>query len=239
MAGTLSPSEAGGRASRALRWTGLLFGCGYGAMAWLFAAGETATDPGGSAAVGLVALWTVPLAALALLAWYRPGRAARLLAFLTGAVVVVGAWFALAPGSWRSFEHGHGPLRALALLVLLVPLALLGWRSPAPAGLMLLVIGIAPLLAASAASGAGGRSSLLAVALPAALDGLLYLLAAAFARPRPSVRASGDAMGGRTLAPDRGRSGAARRARLDCVSAARGPGGEAVSIAADTLGART
>jgi hypothetical protein len=189
MARTFSPSEAGGGgAVHALRWTGLLFGCGYGAVAWLFATGETLADPGGAAGVGLAALWTVPLAALALLAWTRPGRAAMLLAFLTGAVVVVGAWYALAPESWRSLENGHGPVRAIALLVLLVPLALLGWRRPGPAGLMLLVIGVAPLLAASTAPGAGGRSSLLAVALPAAIDGLLYLLAAALARPRPSAQ---------------------------------------------------
>jgi hypothetical protein len=66
---------------------------GFGVMAFvtaflgLFVVGETFTDPGGWAAVGLIAAWALPLAGLAVLAWYRPGWAARLFAVLVAAAI--------------------------------------------------------------------------------------------------------------------------------------------------------
>ena len=65
-------------------------------------------DPGGLAGVGLVLLWAVPLAGLALLAWKRPERAVIVLGVLTGAVIAVALSFAVAPSSWRSFRIAMG-----------------------------------------------------------------------------------------------------------------------------------
>ena len=63
---------------------------GFGVMAFitaffgLFVVGETFSDPGGWKALGLVAAWAVPLAALAAVAWWRPDWAARLFTVLIG-----------------------------------------------------------------------------------------------------------------------------------------------------------
>jgi len=166
------------------------FACLFGLFAWFFIAGEAMSDPGGLRGAGLVALWTVPWAALAVFAWFRPERATVVLAFLTAAVVVLAVWFALDPGGWRSFENGHGPVRAIGVFVLMLPLALLAWRRPRIAGWMLLIVGLVPVLAASVAGGAGraGLSSTLAVGAPAAIDGILYLLSLVSISPRRLAR---------------------------------------------------
>ncbi|MGC9974227.1 MAG: hypothetical protein ABSC36_02395 [Gaiellaceae bacterium] len=133
------------------------------------------SDPGGLRGAGLVALWTVPWAVLAVFAWFRSERATAVLEFLTAAVVVLAVWFALDPGGWRSFENAHGPVRAIGVFALMLPLALLGWRRPRVAGWMLLIVGLVPVLAASVSRGAG-HASMMAVGAPAAIDGILYLL---------------------------------------------------------------
>ena len=163
------------RGSKGLRRVGLGFACLFGCFAWLFIAGEAMSDPGGLVGVRLVALWTVPLGGLVVFAWYRPGPATAVLEFLTAAVVVLAVWFALDPGGWRSFENGHGPVRAIGVFVLMLPLALLGWRRPRIAGWMLVIVGLVPVLAVSVAGG-GGINSTMAVGTPAAIDGIIYLL---------------------------------------------------------------
>ena len=67
-----------------------------------------------------------------------------MLAGLTAATIVVSVWFAVDPGSWRSFEDDHGPVRAIAAFVLVLPLALLGRRRPRLAGWCLLAVGLMP-----------------------------------------------------------------------------------------------
>lgn len=62
-----------------LRWAGLGFALVFGLFAWFFIAGEAMSGPGGWRGAGLVALWTVPLAGLAVLAWYRPAQATTVL----------------------------------------------------------------------------------------------------------------------------------------------------------------
>ena len=166
-----------GLGSTGLRLAGLVFASLFGAVASLFIAGEAMSDPGGLAGAALVASWSVPLAALGALAWYRPARATIVLGGLTLAVVVGSVWFAASTQSWRSLENGIGPVRAIGLFVVMMPLALLGWRRPHVAGWMLLTVGLIPMVAASTGRSAG-VGSLTAVAVPAMIDGILYLLSA-------------------------------------------------------------
>ena len=101
-----------------------------------FIIGDTFTDPGGWKAAGLVAAWAVPLAGLAALAWYRPGWAVYVFAVLTAAAISVSIWFAVTPQGWRSFENQHGPIRAVITFVLVAPIALLGLKRTAAAGVL-------------------------------------------------------------------------------------------------------
>ncbi len=52
-----------------LRGTALVFIAACTAVITLFLAGDTIADPGGWQAAALIALWLVPLAVLAVLAW--------------------------------------------------------------------------------------------------------------------------------------------------------------------------
>ena len=153
----------------------LAFACVFGFLAWFFIAGEAMSDPGGLRGVGLVALWSLPLAALAVFAWQRPAQATTLLQILTAVVVVVGVWYASDSEAWRSFEDDHGPVRAIGVFVLMLPMALVGWRRPRVAGLMLLIVGLVPAVAASV-TGRAGFNTTLVIGVPCMIDGILYLL---------------------------------------------------------------
>jgi hypothetical protein len=168
-------SSDSSRGPKTLRRVALVLACLFSLLAWFFIAGETMSDPGGLRGAGLVALWTAPLAGLAVIAWYRPARATEVLGLFTAALVGLAAWFTIDTGGWRSFENGHGPVRAIGVFVLLLPLALLGWRRPRVAGWMLLIVGLVPGLAAFATERAG-MPSIVAVAIPATIVGILYLL---------------------------------------------------------------
>ena len=173
-------STGGAAGSRLLRSLALGFACLVTVMGSAFIAGEAMDDPGGLEGVGLVLLWAVPLAGLALLAWKRPERAVIVLEVLTGLVIFVAAAFAVAPSSWRSLENGHGPVRAIGIFVLMLPVALLGWRRPRLAGWMLLIIGLGSMIASATSH---GSASIGAIALPASIDGAVFLLASVRAGP--------------------------------------------------------
>jgi hypothetical protein len=162
--------------ARFLRRTGLTFICATTLFIGLFVAGETFTDPGGWKAAGLVALWLVPMAGLSVLAWYRPGWATIPLAILTAGTIALAVWFAADPGGWRAFEDHTGPVRALVSFAITLPIGLLGWRKPVAGGVLLLVLGIAPVAVSAAGSGFGAVS-LTAISIPPVLTGLLYLFA--------------------------------------------------------------
>ncbi|HZD70462.1 MAG TPA: hypothetical protein VFA45_16660 [Actinomycetes bacterium] len=159
---------------------------GFGVMAFitaffgLFVVGETFTDPGGWQALGWVATWAVPLAALAAVAWYRPEWAARLFAVLTAAVIGVSVWFAVNPEGWRAFEDRHGPIRAIISFVLAAAVALLGLKRTAVAGVLLLVLGVVPVVVSSLGSQLG-FASLAVVSSAPFIGGVLYLCSAAVA----------------------------------------------------------
>ena len=154
-----------------------------------FIVGDTFLDPGGWQAARLVAAWAVPLAGLAALAWYRPGWAIYVFAVLTAAVTGVSIWFAVNPQGWRSFENLHGPIRAVITFVLVAPIALLGLKRTAAAGVLLLVVGIVPLAVSSLGS-LLGVASLSVVSSAPVITGILYLVSARIAgRPAPPAHA--------------------------------------------------
>ena len=151
-------------------------------LAAAFVIGETVSDPGGWAAVGLIAAWAVPLAACMLVAWRWPEAGTWLLGVLTAALLVGAVWFAVDPAAWRQVENSVGPVRALATLVVTGGLAVLGLRRTGVAGILLVGAAAVPVLLDS---GRGGASSLTLVAVPGIVAGVLYLLAAAAGdRPR-------------------------------------------------------
>ena len=154
-----------------------------------FIIGDTFTDPGGWKAAGLVAAWAVPLAGLAALAWYRPGWAVYVFAVLTAVAISVSIWFAVNPQGWRSFENQHGPIRAVITFVLVAPIALLGLKRTAAAGVLLLAAGIVPV-AVSSLGNFPGFASLSVVSSAPVITGILYLVSARIAgRPAPPAHA--------------------------------------------------
>jgi len=159
----------------------------FAVLGGAFIVGSVMDDPGGLVAIGLIALWLVPMAGLCALAWRAPALAARVLSCLAALVVAGAIWFALDPHAWRTFENGHGPVRTIGVFALMLPLALLGWRRPEIAGTLLLVVGVVPVVVA-AVTERGGMPSTMAVAVPATLDGLLFLLAATRPAIPPSAR---------------------------------------------------
>ncbi len=143
-----------------------------------FVVGETFTDPGGWQALGLVAAWAVPLAALAAITWYRAELATRLFAVLIAAVIGMSIWFAVNPEGWRSFEDRNGPIRTIIVFALSAVVALLGLKRTAVAGVMLLVLGIVPIAVSSLGSDLG-FTSLVVASSPTVVAGVLYLASAA------------------------------------------------------------
>lgn len=148
----------------------------------VFLAGETLGDPGGWEAAGLIAAWLVPVVALGLLAWRRPRWAVPVLGILTLAVAALSLWWALDP-ALRSLENRVGPLTAVAMLIVTIPLSILGWRRTVDAGIMLLTLGAAPALFSMLRVGGGGppRMVFLVLGSPAIIGGALYLLSASVA----------------------------------------------------------
>ena len=165
--------------ARSYRRLGFVVSAVQGVFVGLFVVGETFTDPGGLAAVGLVALWLVPLAVVSWLAWVRPDTAAPILVAAVGLVIAASVWYAVDTAGWRSFEDGHGPVRGIAAFAVALALAVYGLRRTRQAGILLLVLGIVPTLA-----GGLGRvqASLFVLTSSAVVTGVLYLLSAAAAK---------------------------------------------------------
>lgn len=162
------------------RGTALAFTAACTAVIGLFLAGDAIADPGGWRAAGLIALWLVPLALLAALAWWRPGWATAALAVLAAWVIALAGWYAADPAGWAGYENQHGPVRAVASFVLLLPAALAGWRRPLTGAVLLLVTGLVPVAITVAAAHLAASFAVLSG--PAVIGGVLYLLAAL---PRP------------------------------------------------------
>ncbi|MDA8295366.1 MAG: hypothetical protein M0004_02050 [Actinomycetota bacterium] len=147
-----------------------------------FLVGETLSDPGGWKAIGLLALWGVPLGVLCLLVWFRPAVAPWALVPLVVAMTSLSIWFAVDPGAWRAFENRNGPVRAVGLFALALALALWGLHRTLAAGVLLVVIGVVPIALSSI--GHDGMASLAAASAAPVITGLCYLASAA-AQHRP------------------------------------------------------
>lgn len=102
------------------------------------------------------------------------------LTFLCMSTVLIGLFVAGATLA------GPGDRRAAGLvtlwLLLMVPAGLLGWRRPVTGGMILLLLGLAPV-AVSVIGPGFGAESLIAVSTPPVLTGLLYLSAEIIQRP--------------------------------------------------------
>lgn len=151
-----------------------------------FVIGETMDDPGGGAALLLVASWVVPLIALTWVAWSRPRWALPVLGVLLAAALGFSAWAAFGSDAAREFLNLQGPLDAIALFAVSFAFAVLGWHRPLPAGVLLLVASVLPMIFRIVGSGippmAALGGSLAAATAPAAITGLLYLLSVRFER---------------------------------------------------------
>ena len=141
----------------------------------MFIIGETLTDPGGWRGIGLVSLWLVPLVVVAAFAWLRPQWAQWLLGILTAVVVGLLVWSAVAPQTWRDFENNNGPILAIAVFALAIPLTVLGWHRPLPAGSMLLLLGLTAPVALVIVSVTGGLNGEEAIVPPQAALTLLMV----------------------------------------------------------------
>jgi hypothetical protein len=173
--------------ARALKGAALVLAGMYAGFFGLFAIGETFTDPGGWVAVGATTAWLGPLGVLSVLAWHRPRWAAPVLAGLLVALVGVYVWSAVTLDAWSTFENTTGPFRALIAFVLAVPMAVLGWRRPRVAGMMLIALPALPtlLLLINLARGLGpGSWPIAIVTAPAGIIGVLHLIAGS-PHPRP------------------------------------------------------
>ena len=182
---TLRKLDRSARA-RALIWTATAIMAAFTVLAGLFISGYALADPGGSEGIALVASWAVPLAGLAALAWLRPSWAVPVLTVLTALLVVAGIWFAVDSASWRTFENANGPVRAVAVLVVAFPAAVLGLKRTAVAGWLLLAVGFGPI-ALSALGSLAGVVSLSAISVIPLITGLLYLVAARMTRTAQST----------------------------------------------------
>jgi hypothetical protein len=113
----------------------------------LFVAGYAFDDPGGWAAVGLVALWLVPMLVLVGVAARWPSVAVWVMA---GALVLFAAysiWYALDTQWWRDVMDDVGPVLGISTFVLALPLAVLGLHRQLTAGLLLVAAAVIPYVA--------------------------------------------------------------------------------------------
>jgi hypothetical protein len=163
--------------ARAAVWTGAAIMAAFTVLAGLFISGYALADPGGTEGLVLIVSWALPMAALAVLAWLRPAWATPALTVLTALLIAAGIWFAVDSASWRAFENANGPVRAVAVLVLAFPAAVLGLKRTPAAGWILLALGVGPI-AFSTLGSLAGVVALSAISVVPLITGLLYLVAA-------------------------------------------------------------
>ena len=169
------------RAATVLRYVAFSLMALFGLFGGLFVAGETFDDPGGWLAVGVTALWVLPLAALALFAVRRPAAAGPVLVGSTACAVL----FTLADSAFGIIPRDDwGPVAAIVVFALGVALAFLGLHRAELAGLLMVVAALGQLAATAIGVGdegpgpgarLGGSSGV--VILPLLVVGLLFLIA--------------------------------------------------------------
>lgn len=172
--------------AKVLRYTAFTMMALFGLVGGLFVAGSAFEEPGGWAAVGLTALWVLPLVGLSLLALFRAETAGPVFVAVSAAVglfTLADAAFGIVP------RDAWGPVAAIAVFTLGVALAFLGLHRARLAGLLLLLVALAQLVATVVGIGVheaegpgpgvgavlGGSSGIMVV--PLLIVGLLFLVA--------------------------------------------------------------
>lgn len=172
------------RVGKVLRYVAFTAMALVGLLGGMFIAGNAFADPGGWPAVGMTALWAIPMVALSFYALLRPTAAGPVLVGATAFVAV----FTVADSAFGIVPRDEwGPVAAIAAFVLGVALAFLGLHRPMLAGQLMIVAGLAQLtatligVAIQATDGPapdavfGGSSGV--VVLPMLVVGGLFLLA--------------------------------------------------------------
>ncbi len=184
-------------ATKFLRYVAFAAMLAFGVLGGLFAAGYAFEDPGGWAAVGLVALYALPVVALSGYAARRPQRAGRTLAVVTGVV----ACLVLLDAAVGLVDRDRvGPVDSMVVLMLGIALGFLGLQRPRLGGQLILAVALAQLASLfvrATVHGAGDGPPLGAalggssgvVIVPMLLIGVLFLAAGSAETPtRPSPR---------------------------------------------------
>lgn len=169
----------------------------FGALGGVFVAGYAFDDLSLLTAVGVTALWVVPMVALSVYALRRPGPAGRVLVVATAVVLAASLADAVVGVLNRD---ALGPVAAVAVLALGVTQAFLGLHRQVLAGALMVVTGVVQLVATAVgmavhagvhAEGVprgsvpgigamlGGSSGV--VVVPLLVGGALFLLAGALA----------------------------------------------------------
>jgi hypothetical protein len=165
----------------AVKWVGFGIMAGFSLIAGLFIAGEAFDDPGGVAAIPAVLAWLVPLLLLVALALFAARWGAWVLAGLTVVMVVASIWFVVDPARWRALEDQVGPVRTIAVFVVVAALGVLGLKRTAFAGWLLLGVGLVPVMITGLGDLAG-VASLSVVSVAPVIAGVLYLVSAQLTR---------------------------------------------------------
>ncbi len=175
--------DALGRAL-ALRRVGLGIVLVFAAMSAVFMAGAALDNPGGWAAIGMIAAWTVPLGALALFGWLRPRLALRVLLVAAITLIALDALTLVGVHSVQIFQRSYGPARDIAGVVLMAALGVVGYKIPGRAARLAVVTFALPLAITAIAEPAGAVVSMLLFSSPPLVAAAYHLAAEHMIAPR-------------------------------------------------------
>ncbi|GAA2104871.1 hypothetical protein GCM10009841_23260 [Microlunatus panaciterrae] len=163
----------------ALAALGLSLTVGPVGFVMLFLVGETATDPGGWLALGLIVAWLVPTVVLCGIAYLWPNIAVPVLAVSMLPALALGVWGLVDFHGLGSWEDRTGPVVLIAVIVPAVAMALLGLSRLTVAGAMMVAVSVLPIVlpAIGAGAEAGRALTIGTLDLPILISGLLYLWA--------------------------------------------------------------
>ena len=179
----------------ALRWAACGLMVAFAGFVGLFVVGYAVTDPGGLVGIGGSAAWVAVVAGLGVWALYRPSGALIALAVLACAPLAFGVWSLLDYEAASNWEDTHGPMSMVLSLTVCAPAAIAGLFRPRPAGYLILVASMGPILLAAigAASKFGRPLSIGLVLTPIVVSGVLFILAGRRARERTVLAGQADA----------------------------------------------
>ena len=125
------------RTARVLEWVVIGLMATVSAVGTLFVTGYAVEDRGAPQGIAAFLAMALSIVGLSLVARFVPSVGAWVLGALCLLAVALPLWGEFAFDSYRAFLDSVGPVFAIALLVLMVPLAVLGLAHPAIAGTLL------------------------------------------------------------------------------------------------------